>query len=100
MKLEKKEDQSMDTWILLRRGNKIPMEGVTKFRAETEGMTIQRLPNLGIHAINNHQTQTLLWMPTRASRQQPDKAVRLSQCMTNTEVNAHNHPFDKAQALQ
>jgi hypothetical protein len=30
-------------------GNKIPMEGVTetKFRAETEGMTIQRLPHPG-----------------------------------------------------
>jgi hypothetical protein len=43
--------------------NKIPMEGVTetKFRAEMEGMTVQRLPHLGIHPINNHQTQTLLW---------------------------------------
>jgi hypothetical protein len=53
--------------ILLRRGNKIPMEGVTetKFREETEGMTIQRLPKLGIHPIYNHQTQTLLQMPTR-----------------------------------
>jgi hypothetical protein len=31
-----------DTSILLRRGNKLPMEGVTKtkFGAETEGMTI------------------------------------------------------------
>jgi hypothetical protein len=56
MKLKKKEDQSMDTLILLRRGNKIPLEGVTetKFGAETEGMTIQRLPHLGIHPINNH----------------------------------------------
>jgi hypothetical protein len=45
MKLKKKEDQSVDTSILLRRGNKIPMEGVTETRcgAETEGMTIQRL---------------------------------------------------------
>jgi hypothetical protein len=44
------------------------MEGVTeiKFRAETEGMAIQKLPHLGIHLINNHQTQTLLQMPTRA----------------------------------
>jgi hypothetical protein len=68
MKLKKKEDQSVDTPILLTRGNKIPMEGVTetKFGAETEGMTIQRLPHLGIYPINNHQTQTLLRMPTRA----------------------------------
>jgi hypothetical protein len=66
MKL-KKEDQSMDTSILLRRGNKIPMEGVTetKFKAETEGRTIQKLPHLGIHPINNHQTQPLLQVPTR-----------------------------------
>jgi hypothetical protein len=30
MKLKKKEDQSVDTLILLRKGNKIPMEGVTE----------------------------------------------------------------------
>jgi hypothetical protein len=68
MKLKKKEDQSVDTSILLRRENKIPMGGVTetKFGAETEGMTIQILPHLGIHPINNHQTQTLWQMPTRA----------------------------------
>jgi hypothetical protein len=46
MKL-KKEDQSMVVSILLRRGNIIPLEGVTKCGAETEGMTIQRLPHLG-----------------------------------------------------
>jgi hypothetical protein len=44
------------------------MEGITetKFGAEIEGETIQRLPHLGIHPINNHQTQTLLQLPTRA----------------------------------
>jgi hypothetical protein len=53
--------------ILLRRGNKILMEGVTetKFGAETEGRTIQRLPCPGILPINNHQTQTLMHMPAR-----------------------------------
>jgi hypothetical protein len=37
-------------------GNKIPMGGVTetKFGAEMEGRTIQRLPHPGIHPINNH----------------------------------------------
>jgi hypothetical protein len=61
MKLKKKEDQTMDTSFLLRRGNKIPMEGVTesKFGAEPEGTTIQKLPHLRIHPTNNHQTQTL-----------------------------------------
>jgi hypothetical protein len=67
MKLKKKEDQSVNTLLLLRMGNKIPMEGVTetKFRAEMEGRTIQRLFNLGIHPINNYQSQTLLHMPAR-----------------------------------
>jgi hypothetical protein len=42
------------------------MEGVkeTKFGAETEGKTIQRLPHPGIHPINSHQTQTLLHIST------------------------------------
>jgi hypothetical protein len=30
MKLKKKEAQSVNTLVLLRRGNKIPMEGVTE----------------------------------------------------------------------
>jgi hypothetical protein len=69
MKLKKKEDQSVDTSILLRRGNKIPMGGVseTKCGAETEGMTIQKLSHLWmIHSLYNHQTQALLGMPTSA----------------------------------
>jgi hypothetical protein len=77
MKLKKKEDQSVDTSFLLRLGNKIPMEGVTeaKFIADTEGSTIQRLPHLGIHPMNHHQTQTLLHMPVRFCLQDPDIAV-------------------------
>ena len=41
------------------------MEGVTetKYEPETEEMTIQRLPHLGIHTVKNHKTQTLLQMP-------------------------------------
>jgi hypothetical protein len=60
MKLKKKEDQSIDTLDLLRRGNKIPMGGdtVTKCGAETEGMTIQKLPHLGILPIYSQQTET------------------------------------------
>jgi hypothetical protein len=47
--------RSVDTSFLLRMGNKISMEGVTetKFKAEMEGRTIQRLPHLGIYPINN-----------------------------------------------
>jgi hypothetical protein len=57
----KKEDQSVDTSFLLRMENKIPLEGVTETNvgAEMEGKTIQKLPHLGIHPINNHQTQSL-----------------------------------------
>jgi hypothetical protein len=62
MKLKKKEDQSVNTLILLRRRNKIPMEEVTETKcgAETERMTIHKLPHLRIHPIYNHQAQTLL----------------------------------------
>jgi hypothetical protein len=67
MKLKKKEDQSVDTLLLLRMGNKIPVEGVTetKFGAETEERTIQRLLYPGVHPIYDHQTQTLLHRPAR-----------------------------------
>jgi hypothetical protein len=42
MKLKKNEDQSMDTLLVLRIGNKTPMEGVTetKFGADMKGWTI------------------------------------------------------------
>ena len=72
MKLKKKEDQSADTLVLLRKGNKI-LKGRNmeiKYGAETEGKATQRLPHLWIHPIYNHQTQTLLWMPT-----EPDMTV-------------------------
>jgi hypothetical protein len=61
------EVQSVDTSLLLRMGNKIPIEGVTetKFGATTEGKTIQRLPHPGIHPIYNDQNQTLLHMQER-----------------------------------
>jgi hypothetical protein len=59
-KLKKKEDQSVVTSVLLRKGKKILK---TMCRADTEGKAIQRLPHLGIHPIYSHHTQTLLWMP-------------------------------------
>jgi hypothetical protein len=51
MKPKKKEDQSVDASVLLRRVNKILTGGNTETEcgAETEGKAIQRLPNLGIH---------------------------------------------------
>jgi hypothetical protein len=52
----KKKDQSVNILFLLRMGNELPMEEITetKFGGEMEGRTIQRLPHLGIHPINNH----------------------------------------------
>ena len=77
MKLKNKEDKRVDILSLLRRGNKIPIEGVTetKFGADTEGWTIQRLPHLGIHPIISQQTQALLHMPARFCWKDPDIAV-------------------------
>ena len=68
MKLKRKEDQSVDASILLRRGNKILMgpNTETKCKAETERKAIQRLPHLGIQTTFSHQTQTLLWIPISA----------------------------------
>jgi hypothetical protein len=67
MNLKKKEDQNVDTSVLLRMGNKLPMEGVTepKFGAETEERTIQRQPHPWIHPIYNPQTQSLLHISER-----------------------------------
>jgi hypothetical protein len=56
MKPKRKKDQSMDTSVLLRRGNKILTGGnmETKYGTKTEGKAIQRLPHLGIHPIYSH----------------------------------------------
>jgi hypothetical protein len=66
MKLKKKEDQSVDTSVLLRREVKILMGGDTgtKFGAISEGRIIQILSHMWIHFIYSYITQTLLWMST------------------------------------
>jgi hypothetical protein len=62
MKLKNKEDQSVGALVLLRRENKILIgaNNETRCGAETEGKVIQKLPHLGYHSINSHQTQTLV----------------------------------------
>ena len=76
MKLKKKENQSMDASVLLRRVNKILTGGnlETKCGAETEGKAIQRLPHLGIHPIYNEHRQTQLWIPRNSCWQEADIA--------------------------
>jgi hypothetical protein len=58
MKLKKKEEQSVDTSVLLRTGTKTLTGGnmEIKCEAEVEGKAIQRLPHFGIHPICSHQT--------------------------------------------
>jgi hypothetical protein len=98
MKLKKKEDQSLDTTLLLRMENKIPMEGVTetKVGAETKGKTIQRLPDPEIHPYTTTK-------PRHYCICQQDFAdrtlflVRLCQCLANTELDAHSHLLDGTQ---
>jgi hypothetical protein len=53
MKLKNKEDQNVDTSVLLTCGNKIPKEQDTepKSGAEIVVKAIQRLHHLGIHPI-------------------------------------------------
>jgi hypothetical protein len=59
--------QPRSSEYFLEGGTKHPWKKLeTKFRAESEEMTIQRLPNLGIHPTNNNRTQTLWPKPTRA----------------------------------
>ena len=59
-KLKKKEDQSVDTSLLLRMGNKISMEGVTetKFGAEP--------------ARNDHPETAPPWDPSHIQPPNPD----------------------------
>jgi hypothetical protein len=80
------------------------MEGVTetKFGAETEGRTIQRLPHQGIHPINSHQTQIILHMPARFCDGTLIylSLVRLCQCLANIEVDVHSYLLDGTEGPQ
>jgi hypothetical protein len=74
MKSKKKEEQSVDASVLLRRRNKILTRGNMEIKcgAETERKVIQSLPHLGIHPIYNHQTGTMLWIQISACLQNSD----------------------------
>ena len=71
-------------------------EGVTetKFRAEMEERTIQRLPHPGIHPIYNHQTQTLCQQDFADGTLIKLSFVRLCQCLVNIEVDDHSHRME------
>jgi hypothetical protein len=57
---------------------------------------------LGIQPINNHQTQTLLQMPTRACWQEPDVAVfwEALPLPDKYRTGCCSHPLDQAQGPQ
>jgi hypothetical protein len=86
--------------IILRRGNKIPMEEVTKYGTETDGMTIQRLSHLEIHTTTKprHSCGCQQVLADRSLIKL--SAKRLCQCLTNTEMDAHSHALDRAQDPQ
>ena len=99
MKLKKKEDQSVDTSVLLRRWIKMPMGGDTKMRygAETKGRGAFRdYPTWGSipcivtkprHYCKCQQVladRSLMWLFPEG----------LCQCLTNAEVDAHCQSMD------
>ena len=62
MKLKKKEDQSVDTSILLRRGNKIPMVEVTETNCGAQTVLSKVLSsNSSNHMVAHNHLQ---WDPT------------------------------------
>jgi hypothetical protein len=86
MKLKKKEDQSVDTPVLLRRGKKIPMGGdiETNHGAEIEGKAVQRLPHLG----------SIPYTVTKPRHYCEYQQVLADRSLTNTEVDALSQPLD------
>ena len=104
MKLKRKEDQSVDISILLRRGNKIPMDRVTEkmFRAEIKRRAIQRLPHLGFipYTITKPRHYCVCQQVLAERGLIMLSPERLFQCLANTEVDAHSHPLDRAKGPQ
>jgi hypothetical protein len=61
MKPEKKENQSVDVSVILRRGkNTCRRKYGDKVWSKHEGKAIQRLPHLGIHPLYSFKTWRLL----------------------------------------
>jgi hypothetical protein len=84
MKLKKKEDRSVDTMVLLRRGNKTLMgeDTETKCRVEPEGKVIQRLPH---HHHHYHHPSPLPSPPhphpSHIQLPNPDTIVDANKCL-------------------
>jgi hypothetical protein len=98
MKLKKKEDQSVGTSVLLRRGTKYPWK---ELQRESVEQRLKKWPSRDCPT----------WRPIPYTIAKPrhycgcqqvlaDRSLiqlspeRLCQCLTNTEVDAHCHPLD------
>ena len=98
-------DYAKRSRILLRMGNKIPMEGVTETKLGAE------------RAGKDHTETAPPWNPSHYTTTKPRhycrcqqyfadrnltelSPVRLCQCLENIEVDAHNHPLDRSQGPQ
>jgi hypothetical protein len=97
MKLKKKEDHSVDTLFLLRRGIKISMEGTgtklwqkLKERPSSDCPTWGSIPYTVTKPRHYCGCQQVL---TDSSLMQLSPE-RLCQNLKNTEVDAHSHPLD------
>ena len=96
MMLERKEDQSMESLILLRRGNKVFMGRNTEKKCvrKPEGKAIQRLPTWG----SIPYTDTKLRHYCVCQEVLADMSLielspeRLCQSLTNADVDAHIQP--------
>jgi hypothetical protein len=94
----------VDTLVLLRRGLKIPRGGdtETKFGADTE----ERPPSDCYTWGSIRYTFANLRFFCGCQQELADRSLielspeRLSQCLTNTEVDAHSYPLDGAQSPQ
>jgi hypothetical protein len=98
MKIKKKEDQNVDTLILLRKENKIPMGGVTETKcgAETErkGHPKTAPPGDPSHIVTKprHYCGCQQVLADRSLIQLSLEG--LYQYLTNTEVDALSQPLD------
>ena len=84
----------MDTSILLRRGNKILMEEVTKtkFGAKTDPPETAPPGDPSHKQPSNHDYGCQQDLADRSLIKLSPES--LCQCLTNTEVNAHSHPWN------
>jgi hypothetical protein len=98
MKLKKKEDQSVDASVLLRRVNQIPTGGnmETKCGAVLEERPFRDCPIWGSipYTVTKPRCYCKCWEVLVDRSLMWLSPERLFQSLTNTEVDAHSQPLD------